>query len=461
MPGITITRYNPNDRVVNEAGDKERKQRQNTIAKFWRYYDGDHDQPLKVRMGERNDNIILNLCGRAVDKSVEFIGTPEEFDVTADMAGGENESDPIEIALDELYAATKEDVPEIVQSSLITGHAYVKLYIDRDNRSAMTLLDPRYMTVFWDAMNVKQALFYRLQWQQGDKAFMQDIVPSWLLDTVDAENLYQKPIATYWMIFDYEQAGGSEWKPIRNQRHDYEFAPLVEWALKRKPHAYYGVSFLHSAIPLNDSVNFIASNTGRIIKHHAHPKTFVFGAEVGDENAVGGIWDNLPTDARVETLELQSDLKSSMGMLDLLKGEFFAAQRVLDTATVRDKLGQVTNFGVRMLFSDMLEMTEEARKSIGSGLAEVYRRMLLMNGVNVQAKPMPKWGDPLPASRLETLQAAALEKSLETTSMTTLTEEIGRDPEIEAERKATEGASATDLLTNMLSTAGNRGLFAA
>src|SRR6185369_17603799 len=99
MPGVTITQYNPNDKGVNGAGDKERVARQKYIALRWRYYDGDHDKPLKVRVGEKDGNILLNLCGRSVDKTVEFIGVPKSFETEGDdskltMGAGEIADNP-------------------------------------------------------------------------------------------------------------------------------------------------------------------------------------------------------------------------------------------------------------------------------------------------------------------------------------------------------------------------------
>ena len=465
MPGITITRYDVNDTNVNKIADKERVQRQKDIAKKWQYYDGDHHRWLKVRRGEKDDNIVLNLCGRAVDKAVEFIGTPTGFDVPyiedMERAAGDNEAaeHPLDTALDELYDAEQESLPEVIQSGMIAGHTFVKLYFDSDNQAAETLLDPLYVTVFWNAMNIKQVMFYRLQWKTGDKVYLQDIVPDWLITPPD--ELPISPVATYWMIYDYEQTKSAQtpWHKLREQRWEYDFAPLVEWAHKRRPHAFYGESFLKDAIQLNDALNFVASNTGRVLKHHAHPKTFVFGAEIEAENAVGGLWDGLPTDAKVQTMELNSDLKSSMAFIDLLKGEFFSTQRVVDTASIRDKLGQITNFGVRMLFNDMLEMTDEARARIGAGFGEVLRRMMIMNSHDLPGKLEPEWPDPLPSNRIEVVGAAKIEKELGTTSQYTLAEAIGRDPSKEEQLKANEVSTSSNALVNTLTQIGQGGLF--
>jgi hypothetical protein len=470
MPAIAPF-YNPNDKAVNKQGDDERVARQKYITDRWNYYDGNQFRWLKKDPDAlREDNITINLCGRSVDKAVEFIGTPDEFKVEgakteqpASVEVANLDGDARDLALKEALDITweeyQQDAPEIVQSNFISGHSFVKLYFDSGNQPSMILLDPMYMSVFWNMMNARQLLFYRMQWKRGDDVYMQDIVPDWMLMGIDANTL---PLAENWVIIDYKQGRGNlEWSTVKQEVWPYPFPPIVDWAFKRRPHQYYGVSFLHNSVELNDAVNFVTSNAARMIKHDAHRKAFAFGFEVSDENAVGGIWDGLPTDGRVEFSPTDDTLASSMNMLTLLKAEFFANQRILDLSTVKDRLGQISNFGVRMLFSDQLEMASEARATIGKGLAELMRRLLIMGGAAVEKKIEPEWPDMLPQNRLELLQAAKIESELGTTSITTLTESIDRDPEKEKELKATEAQSASSALVNTLTTFGERGLFGA
>jgi hypothetical protein len=157
---------------------------------------------------------------------------------------------------------------------------------------------------------------------------------------------------------------------------------------------------------------------------------------------------SVPDTADVFNLEMQSDLSSSMAMFTQLKAEFFAGRRVLDLSTVRDRLGQITNFGVRMLFSEMIELRDEKTRLIGGGLAATFQRLLAMDGVEAGA-PVVKWGDALPVNRVEALQAATLEKELGTASVQTLSADLKRDYIVEQERKREEAAGAGEVLANM------------
>lgn len=462
MPGITAI-YDPNNRDINAAGDTERNARQKYQDDRWKYYDGDHWKWLKKDLGSsRDDNITLNLCGRSTDKAVEFINVPKGFDIPGEKDKPETAAeDPQDKALDDLYERHRMDIPEIILSNLVSGHTFIKLHYDDLNQPSMTLLDPKFVTVFWDAMNTKRVLFYRLQWKTGDTQYRQDIVPDWLMEArKDTPNEYQQP--TKWAIIDYTQKqGSSEWRTTPNgqQIWEYPFPPVVDWAYKKRPHQYYGVSYLHNSIALNDAVNFTASNIGRILKGHAHPKLFAFGFEVPGEDAPGAIYDGLPPpgEADVKTIEMSTDLASSMNFMEKLIGEFFANQRILDQANIRDKVGVLTNFGVRMLFSDQLEMTDEARTVTGMGLGEVFRRLMVMTTNVDMPRPEPEWTDPLPTNRLELLQGATLESKLGTTSMETLAESIDRDFKTEQDKMKTESANGVDQFANLLTGLTQRG----
>lgn len=116
----------------------------------------------------------------------------------------------------------------------------------------------------------------------------------------------------------YERGG---WRvvPETEVRWGYEWPPILDWKNLPNPHQYYGLSDLEMA-DLNDAVNFIASNTGRIIKVHAHPKTIgvgVLGKDV-QETSVDSFWTIPNADAKVYNLEMQSELRSSLEFFQLL-----------------------------------------------------------------------------------------------------------------------------------------------
>ena len=453
MPAVAARYYTPDDRnarKVDELADLERKERGDRLNTYWAYYEGNHHKPLVVEAGERDDNVILNLCGQAIDKSVAFFApkppvlhlegeTPQPGDESAEQK-----------ALDAFWEANDLDefVVDLGLAGFVSGHPFVKLL--RPERTGelpqAVVLDTRHVTVFWDVMNTRRALWYRLQWEteKNVEARRQDIVPQWLLTTVINEDGVEvvpdyDPEST-WVVIEYQKtrATGGKWKETGRDEWPFPFAPIVHRKNQPMPHSFYGQSDLrHYA--LNDAVNFVASNTSRIIKFHAQPKTFITGANLGQINStsIDGVWE-LPEGATVNNLEMSSDLASSMRMLETLRSAFFTQGRVVDWASQKDKVGQLTNFGLRVLFGDMLDLTRAKHKVYGGLLAEVSRDALIMMGHANASEPDAQWEDPLPKDRTEMVQSATSEKLLGFTSQRTLATDLGRDYDVEKKQRIDE-----------------------
>lgn len=441
MPGIDV-QYDVNDKTSNDLGDAERVERLKMIDEAWRYYEGRHQAPLKVEPGEKDDNIILNLCQRVIDKTVEFMGVPAKIE----LPDKDDNSDTVsteQAKLNEFWKLNDLEafLEDVEQSGSLAGHVFLKLSND-DETPAVMLLDPRLVTAFWNVSNIKQTLFYRLQWQMGKLLMRQDIVPNWLLA---GEQRAADSADQGWTIIEYSKPSNRRLWTEDTRDDEWELSPIIEWKNRKQAHQWYGVSDLRDG-KLNDSVNFIASNTGKIIKFHAHPHSFGTGftAEEVEATSVDGFVSIPNPDAKVYNVEMQSDLASSMNFLNKLENAFFATHRVIDISTIKDKLGQITNFGVRMIFSDMLDMVNSKRATYGKGIAEVSRRALLLMGIAEAQAPKVTWDDPLPINRLEQLQSAEKEAALGTASTETLATELGRNFKIEETKIANEAQKESD-----------------
>jgi hypothetical protein len=460
MPAI-LPKYNVNDRLLNDLTASEFQARKTQIDLYWNYYNGAHHKPLKIRQGEYDDNIIINLCGRSADKLTEFIGIPNRLDLPGDVDG--DEDSPQQMLLNEAVQAHEPDIPQVFIAGMVTGHVFLKINQEDDGATwRLDLIDGRHIIVFWDTTNVRRKLYYRMEWQMGNEKRRVDMVPDWLLDASEAEGevMPVPGVPERWTVIEYQMKGSSSrWEEIARDEWAFSFAPIVDWANKRVPHQYYGASNLKNAIPLNDAVNFVASNTGRIIKYHAHPRTIGLGMEASDVK--GTSIDGLltisakPGDAEISNLEMQSDLSSSMAFFNQLKGEFFAEQRMVDLSTIRDRLGQVTNFGVRMIFNEQLENSDEKRRVYGQWLSRAFQRLLTVMAMEVE-EPEAQWDDPLPTNRMEAVQTAQIENDLGV-SKQTLFDDLGRDYFKEQERRADEGVAGQDGLISALDRFGQVG----
>lgn len=488
MPGIQPVYYGISTdaaaRKFDEAADKEHKARVKRLDELWDYYKGNHKLPLKVRPNQINDNVILNLCGQSIDRLIAFwlptlprIELQGGVDRVRSVDGTLEETRTDEqIAVDTFLEANEfeELISDVLLSGFVTGHNYLRLLPPQREGEPPRLrhIDARYIQVFWRQGDVRDRLFYRMTWEYADRRKRrQDIVPNWLLaglteapleDTfsISAADGVQSTYANQWTILEYEYADNG-WRETGRDAWAYPFAPIIDWKHSHAPHEFYGNTELVGTA-LNDAVNFLASNTARILRFHAHPRTIIKGADASGlkETAIDGAWELANAEADVFNLEMQSDLASSLAMLNDIRSAFFAQQRVLDPAAIKDKVGGLTNFGVRMLFSDMLDNAKAKQSNYSNGLGEVCRRALAMANVVLDRAPLVMWGNPLPEDRGEVVKAVKEELEIGTLSKQTAADDLGRDFDKEQSQIAEEGARAGEQLANTFVSLGNRGLFA-
>lgn len=446
--------YLPDDKDQIEAGINEMRARAADIAKAWAYYYGDQTLPLKISPVHGDQNVIMNLVGQAADDLVAMMGIPR-FEVPGGSAREPDEAGHLRVSksdeqmwLDDWWEAhdLAEFMVDLTLSGMIAGHNYIRLYFDGDDGVPQAaLLDPALVVVFWDAANKTRALWYRQQWATADGGQrMQDIVRG---DLVRSES--GSTIAP-WVIIEYAMSkNSSRWEWVATDPWEFDFAPIVEWKNEHKPHHYYGRSDVRTR--LNDALNFTASSTAKILRHHAHPKTVVSGQQLPDElaNDPDRIIELTNPEAKMYNVEMQSDLKSSLEFMMTLRRAYFSEARVVDLASVADKLGQITNFGVRMIFSRMIDKVTQKRNLYQRGLEDLSRRLMVMAGFQVE-RVNASWPEMLPIDRRELVETIEKEQGLGVVSKQTASEDLGRDFDIELERIEEEQMLAGEGLANAL-----------
>lgn len=337
MPELSII---PTDAVIlPKLAGTELTNRKLKISEWWDYYYGTQKKFLKVRENEPDCNVIVNLTARVVDQSVNFmVGTVPTFD----LPGEDKQSETILDAW--LKVNDFEDfVNDLMTMAAITGHAFVKLVKEGDNIRPV-VLDSSLVTVFWDPTDKTKAKAYMIAWTDSQNNQVRE----------DHINL-----GSSWEIRSY--TGKSDaWTMTNTQIWSYPFAQIVEWKNLPNPRGYYGKSDIENVIQLNDAYNFRLSNTNKILYIHAHPRTIAFGVgkDQLQKTAIDGLWSITDKDARVENLEMQTDLESSRANANDIKSDFFADSQTVDLSTVKDKAGALTNFGLKLLFTEALSKND-------------------------------------------------------------------------------------------------------
>lgn len=436
MPGITPI-YDPNDKNHKALYESELAARKETIDRAWRYYEGKHDRNLAVGPKFEDYNVVINVSGQAIDKMVWFFSpdTPKIF---------VDNDDRLNAAINDLLDANDFSVAvrDIVQAGFVAGHTFIRLLPQEGQFAEMSLIDARNVTVFWNASHHKQLLYYRLTWSIDARTdVVQDIVPIWLLEN---KNMIS-PKADYslgWRVFQYTRKANGKLVEDATEDWEYPFAPIVDWKNNPSAHEYYGLSDLRH-IALNDTLNFVAGNMNKIIFHHGGPQTVITGGQVSDVDILnvghGRILQFTDPNVKVFNLEMKGDLEHSLRLMDVLRASFFAQMKVVDLAMIRDKLARVTNFGVRMIYSDMLDMNTAKRRVYGRGLTDLVRYALELSGIDaLDSAFMVQFADPLPDDRLTEAEALEIEQRLGVVSQQTIAEDLGRDYGKEIARKQNE-----------------------
>ena len=433
--------------ILDDLAQIERLGREAQIDENWDYYDGRQRQPLKIRPNQSNDNVIINLTRRIVDQSVAMLFAEMP---TFDLPGDTDVTQSWEERLRVLWEANQGEVllHDIGVAGALAGHVFVKVVPqegDPKRPVRYVLQNPRYCSVFWKPDDMQQVVCYRIAW---GRRITKEQARSGSLSLQQARDEYRQDIINegdYWRIREWTRGEQGNWSQVNEDIWRYSFAPIVDWQNLPHPERYYGDSdlaagaLLDEDINLNDAVNFVASNINRILRYHAHPKSLGFGVRPDQiiETAVDGFWGGLPADARVENLEMQSDLASSMAFLEFLERTFYAQHRAVDMSSVKDRVGQLTNFGLRTMFKDALDKLSTKRTLYGNALSELSWRAMQVAGWN-QEPPTIAWPNPLPFNETEEIAVLTQEMSAKILSRQSAAEQRGRDWERELKRMEEE-----------------------
>lgn len=381
------------------------------------YYKGDHRAQLKTKPGQPDDNITMNFVGLAVDRSVSrlFRGGVE-FNLPE---GAEAQKE----YLDAVWELNKKPILlyQLGLHGSVYGTPYSKISPDSLIDPYTEKLYPRLIPIDPEIIRVKvspqdmneveayiieysflrdnQTVNYREITRHADAG---DYVREEGEEPVDRDT---------WIVETFEQVGSGMWQLIDKVEWAYNFPPIHHWKNLPSLKSCYGDSDIDDAINVQDKSNFVTSNTGKIIKHYAHPPTIGTGFAVKDmqplENSVGTFYAIPNTDAKVYNVEMQSDLASSRAFGLDLRQSIFDIAREVDMTSITDKIGALTNFGLRVLYSDAIDKNDTKRQLYGDAIKEINRRLLVLAGYEKE-KSNPgdlQWGEALITNIIEEMTA--------------------------------------------------------
>ena len=396
------------------------------------YRRGQHKAPIKTA----DDAIVVNFIGLLVDRSVAMLfGKEPAFDLP-----GEADA-PAQQYIDAVWNANRK--MQLLKRAAVygaeAGTCYMKILpdgaVDKQGRliPRLVVLDPA--TVTMDALpeDIDTIFRYTIAYTITDPITGKDKT---------YKQVFEHDVETgYWNITYSESVNGNKFEVTNQQVWEFDFAPIVHWHNLPDVGSVYGrPDITDDLIDLQDKINFVSSNTAKIIKYHAYPKTWARGFQNSGKIAWGV--DEMVTtsdpNALIQNLEMQSDLSSSLSFIRYLRQALFDVSRAVDIDSMADKLGSLTNFGLRVLYQDALSKLEEKRGLYAEGIIEINHRLLELAGAPDTDGGEVAWPDVMPTNEMEVAQAIKTDLELGLVSKQTAAGLRGYTWEDEEERMSEE-----------------------
>jgi len=423
------------DLLFEQRIQADQQARLQNYKTWYEYYNGDHALPLKIKEGQENDNVIINLARLIVDKGASFLfGKDLPFELK------EGATTPAEETLETIWKHNRKMtfLMKIAVSGGIYGHLFIKILPDGIKKGLPRLvnIEPEYLTVFYDEQDIESVWRYRIEWTalgHNGRAMhrRQDI------ELDDGGKRWQ-------IINRIAESPAYVWKPDPQQPDltwKWPWPPIIDCQNMIAPGQYYGLSDLEDLSEQN-AINYLASKTQRIIRYHAHPKTIGTGFKATDVKHDEDDVMILPgSDSKLWNLEMKSNLSANIAFLDRLINLHLGTARIprLDPAQIN--VGALSGFALKVLYGDLLEKTETKRRTYGDMLVELNRRLLEMAGKGADNYTTLHWQDPLPVDEAAENLRDGFDLDNKIASRETIQTKRGYKPETENERLEAEEAA--------------------
>ena len=408
------------------------------------YYQGNQKQPLEVKVGQANDNVIVNMNRLIIDKGAAFLfGKDVVFELQ------EGDTTPEEEYLDALWKRNQKMtfLLKAGTSGGIYGHVFVKIMpeVYQGIYPRLVNIEPEYVTVIWDGADIETVYEYRIQWTAINRKGQ---------GVTRRQRIMLDDSGVTWSIIN-EVNAGNKWE-ADSENEDvtwpYAWPPMIDCQNMPAAGQYYGWADMEEQSE-QDAINYVASKIQRILRFHAHPKTVASGMKNQDLSANEDEVLFLPgVGMSLRNMEMQSDLGSALQFLDRLIVFCMKQGRVPNLDPASMNIGALSGFALQVLYGDLLEKTEAKRRTYGDMLVELNRRLLDMNGMGDDNYSTIHWSDPLPENEQERQIRDAFEMDYKLASRETVQARRGLDAKTEAERvaaqKVTEGNIGAELLRN-------------
>lgn len=424
-------------------------QRKRQMEEAWKAYRGDLPKPLKVEKDQPDDNVLSNRCGPIVDKGVSFLF-------------GQNM--PIECSEQDYVDGTWGDddekmtlLSQLAINGGVCGQPFVKIIPPQGDMDypRIVVLDPQLVRIVTAPDDCSCHLAYVIEYPGTGDLQKRQIIAR-VDPNNDLTNTGEDDLEDTWTVTNYARKGnvGAWYQVGTPEDWPYPFAPVLTCQNLPNPNEAWGRSDLTpDIIEMNKVLNFLQSNTSRIIKYHAHPKTWGKGFHASQmEIAVNEVIVLNSLDGTLQNLEMHSDLRSSLEFAAVVRTDMDEQSRVPAVALGRLEAlprGNLSGVALQLLFQPLLEKTVQKQRLYGRLIREISRAALVLGGkITVQQfedyEINLHWQDLLPADDLAGAQVALIYKQIGV-SDATIMQRLGFDPDEEMQNSAEEDAKKLDM----------------
>lgn len=358
---------------------KEEKHRLTKVQEYWNFYEGFHWEGI-TDLGER-PQITENYCRAFVNKFSAFeFGTG--FSIKSDFEDN-NAKTPVTDFLKKVWNNNKKDIlcTEFGQTKSVTGMGCFQVIFEQPK----DIDDPfeEYPKGRVRIISIpRHIVFPRFDSHDKDKvtevliAYPVEVeTKSPLLRTVQRKQVLYKQTWTKDKIVIED--GVNDPKIIPNKYKVIPFVFVSNFPLAGRP-VTEAQSDLEDLIPLNIELNTKTSDVSEIIDYYSAPVTVLYGAKVSSlEKGANKMWGGLPKDARVQNLELQSDLGASNNYRADLKTAMHEIGGVPEGALGgKQAISNTSSVALHIANSPIIERVRTKRTYTAEGIKQVNKLIL-------------------------------------------------------------------------------------
>ena len=369
--------------------------RLNGYKKALDFYSGDH---WKAPTDNGEVKPVNNFCSTIVNKTLDFMyGAGLGF-----VAAPGNEL--LASLIDSIWTANQKNLlyQELCMMGSVLGDCFVFVTLTPDDKIRLVSINPQFCFPMFerDSNTIKAVMIQYPGDSMGPTG-----VP--IINT-----LYITP-SEFVLYSDLNEV------PETRKPNPFGFVPLVHIPNSAIPGKLFGRSDLKDVIPLNEEYNTTMYRMRRIISYHAEPTTVIFGAKASKlEKGANKVWSGLPTDAKVENLQLNTDLSAIQAYMDKVEKAICRISDmprcVFDTDMA---ISNTSGIAIRLMYKPLLDKVGRKRVPYGEGITRVNDMIvkiirirkpgmveaLLDDQKNVTVRPL--FTDSLPENTNEILDA--------------------------------------------------------